>query len=128
MISSVITLQFEAVRLAQHGAEIVERAELRMDVLIVGDVVAVVLERRRIEGHQPDGVDAQVADVFELRGQPLEIADAVVVGVEERLDVELVDDRILVPERVIAHRDPMARRRTRRRERWISFIGPSFTR
>ena len=59
-------LQSEPMRLVQHRAKIVERAELRMDILIVGDVVAVVLERRGIEGHQPDRVDAQISDVIEL--------------------------------------------------------------
>ena len=92
--------QAEAVRLAHEVPEVAARAVLRMDVVVVGNVVAVVLERRRIERHQPDGVDAEVFDVVELRGEPAEVADAVVVGVEERLDVQLVDDRVLVPERV----------------------------
>ncbi len=78
-----------------------QRAVLRMHVLVVGNVVAVVLERRGIEGHQPEGVDAEVANVVELGGQAREIADAVVVGIEERLDVELVDDGVLVPERIV---------------------------
>ena len=93
-------LQAEPVRLLQHGAEIIQGAELRMHILVVGDVVAVVLERRRIERHQPDRVDAQVPDVFELGGEALEIADAVVVRIEERFDVDLIDDRVLVPKRV----------------------------
>ena len=39
--------------------------------------------------------------MIELFVQPLEIADTVAVGVEERLHVQLVDDRILVPQRVL---------------------------
>ena len=89
LIRGVIDDQFgdhfesEPVRLMQQGAKIIQRAELRMHVLVIGNVVAVVLERRGVEGHQPKGVDTQVPDVFELRGQTLEIADAIVVGVEE---------------------------------------------
>jgi hypothetical protein len=94
-------LQSQPVRLVQHGAKILERTVLRMDILIVGDVVAVVLQGRGIEGHQPEGVDAQIPDIFELGCQSLEIADAVVVRIEERLDVALVDDRVLVPKSVI---------------------------
>ena len=101
MISSVITLRPSRCASLQHGAKIVQRAELRVDVLIIGNVIAVILERRGVKGHQPDRVDTQVADVFQLGGQALEIADAIVVGVEERLDVELIDDRIFVPKRVI---------------------------
>ena len=58
-------------------------------------------QRRRIERQQPDRVDAELLDVVELRGQAPEVADAVVVGVEEGLDVQLVDDRVFVPERVV---------------------------
>jgi hypothetical protein len=94
-------LEPETVRLPQHGAEIVEGPVLRMHVLIVGDVVSVVPEGRRIERHQPDGVDPEVADVAELGREALEITDPVVVGVQEGLDVELIDDRVLVPERII---------------------------
>src|SRR5206468_9708315 len=36
--------------------------------------------------------------------QAREVADAVVVGVEERLHVQLVDDRVLVPERILSDR------------------------
>ena len=48
-------------------------------------------------------VDAQLLDVVELLRQAGEVADAVAVGVVERLDVHLVDDGVLVPERVVAH-------------------------
>jgi hypothetical protein len=93
-------LQAAALRLAHEGAEVRARAVVRMHVVVVGDVVAVVLERRRVERQQPERVDAEVLDVVELRGQSAEVADAVVVRVEERLDVQLIDDRVLVPERL----------------------------
>ena len=34
-------------------------------------------------------------------GQALEVADAIVIGIEEGFDVDLIDDRILVPKRII---------------------------
>ena len=94
--------QVAPVRLVEHQAEVVQRAVLGVHVLVLADVVAVVPQWRRIERHQPQRVDAQVLDVVQLRGDALEVAHAVVVGVEEGLDVELVDDRVLVPERRIA--------------------------
>ena len=115
-------LQSEPVRFAQHGAKIVERAVLRMDALIVGNVVAIVLERRGVERHQPDRVDAEVADVVEFGGESRKIADAVVVRIEERLDVELIDDRVLVPKRVVDIRAGRARRIPAAAD-WASFIG-----
>lgn len=87
------------VRLADEAAHVRERAVVGMHAAVVGDVVAVVAARRRIERQQPHRVDAELRDVVELRDQAGEIADAVVVGVEERLHVQLVDDRILVPQR-----------------------------
>jgi hypothetical protein len=39
----------------------------------------------------------------ELLDEPVEVADAVAVGVVEGLDVQLVEDGVLVPERVLAH-------------------------
>ena len=92
------------VRFADELAEVGAGAVVRVDPVIVGDVVAVVAQRRRIERQQPDRVDAEILDVVELLGEAGEIADAVAVAVVERLDVELVDDRVLVPERIVAPR------------------------
>ncbi len=58
------------VRLGQHLAEVVERAVLRVHVLVPGDVIAVVAQRRGVERHQPDGVDAQLLHVVELAVTP----------------------------------------------------------
>jgi hypothetical protein len=102
-------LEAAALRLAHEVLEVGHRAVLRMHAVVVGDVVAVVLERRRIEGQQPQRRDAQILDVVELRGKALEVAHAVVVRVEERLDVHLVYDRVLVPERLLGDRGDLRR-------------------
>ena len=101
MTSSVMTLQAAAVRLADEVADVGAGAVVGMDVVVVGDVVAVVLERRGIEGQQPEGVDAEILQIVELFGEALEVADAVAVAVAEGLDVQLVDDGVLVPERIV---------------------------
>ena len=85
------------VRLVHEALEVLDRAVARMDALVVRDVVAVVAQRRRIEGQQPQRVDAEPLQVVELARQPGKVADAVVVAVEEGADVRLVDDRVLVP-------------------------------
>ena len=97
-------LEPAAMRLGHEGAEVLARPVVRMHVAVIGDVVAVVLERRRIERQQPHRVDAELLDVVELGGEAGEVADAVAVRVEERLDVQLVDDRVLVPERGVRQR------------------------
>ena len=68
---------------------------------VIGDVVPVVAPRRGIEWQQPDRGHAQFGDVVELLESALEVAYAIVVRIEERFDVKLVDDRVLVPERVL---------------------------
>jgi hypothetical protein len=73
-----------------------------MDVFVVRDVVAVVSQRRRIERQQPQRVDAEPLEVLELLRQAREVADAVVVAVEERAHVRLVNDCVFVPERIFA--------------------------
>ena len=75
-------------------------AVVRVHAAVFGDVVAVVAPRRGVERQQPDRVDAQIGNVVELFDQAGEITDAVVVGIEEGLQVDLIDHRILVPERV----------------------------
>ena len=47
-------------------AEVVEGAVGRVVGAVVGDVVAVVLERLRVERQQPERGDAEVGDVVEL--------------------------------------------------------------
>ncbi len=90
--------QAARVRRVDEGADVVERAVVGADVAIFGDVVAVVAARARVEGQQPDRRDAEIDDVIELGEQPLEIADPVIVGIEEGFEMQLIDDRILVPQ------------------------------
>ena len=94
------------VRRGDEALDIGERAVVRMHAAVVADVVAVVEPRRRIERQQPDRVDAEIGDVVELGDQAGEIADAVVVGVKERFDVQLIDDRVLVPLPVLGQSGP----------------------
>src|SRR3954453_20850251 len=49
----------------------------------------------------PDAREAEALEFVQLLRETVEVADAVVVSVVERLDVRFVDDRILVPERII---------------------------
>ncbi|MNZ84907.1 hypothetical protein D3C78_1036790 [compost metagenome] len=71
---------------------------------VLGDVITVVAPWRGVEGQEPDGVDAQVGDVVELGDEAGKVANPVVVGVEIRFDVDLIDHRVLVPERVLDER------------------------
>ena len=84
-------------RLGDEAVEVGEGAVLRVDALVVGDVVAEVDLRRGIHGRDPDGVDAEGLEVVEALGDAVEVADAVAVGVLEAAGIDLVDDRVLPP-------------------------------
>ena len=81
--------------------EIVQGSIAGMDGVVIRDIVAVVAQRGRKEWHQPDGVDAEFLQVVELLIQSLEVTDAVSIAVVEGANVDLVDDRVLVPKRIL---------------------------
>src|SRR6185437_13109648 len=60
----------------------------------------VIAQRRREEREQPDAGNAQVLEVVELGHQTGKIADAVVVRVKEGPYVQLIDNRVFIPERI----------------------------
>jgi len=91
-------------RFTDEMTEVLTRPIRRVDVVVIGDVVTVVLHRRRVERQEPDRVDAELLDVVELLGQSAKVADTVIIRVEVRLDVQLVDDRVFVPKRIVGER------------------------
>src|SRR5687767_4164075 len=91
-------------RLVEERLEVIDRPVLRIDRLVRRDVVSIIAQRRGIERQQPDRRHAERLDVVELVHQTLEVTVAVRVAVAERLDVSLINDRVLVPERVVIHR------------------------
>ena len=84
-------------RFGDEPVEVGEGAILRVDVVVVGDVVAEVDLRRGIDGREPDGVDAQALQVVEARGDAIEVANTVAVRVLKAARIDFVDDRVLPP-------------------------------
>ena len=76
------------VSLGQQALEIVAAAVIWVDLVIVGDIVAVVTGGGH-DGHEPEASDAQVMggggvaiiEVIQPGGEAIEIADAVAIGV-----------------------------------------------
>jgi hypothetical protein len=94
-------LQPALVCLVDEPLELAHRPVVGVDARVVGDVVAVVAQRRGVERQQPQGGDPEVGEVVELAREPTEVADAVAVGVGEGTHVQLVDDGVLEPQRVV---------------------------
>jgi hypothetical protein len=92
------------VSLPQEYPEVSQSPVVRVDSAVVGDVVAIVLERRGIEGEDPERRDTQVLKVVQLLCQAAEVPYPIRVAVIERPGVKLVDDGVLVPERIVLQR------------------------
>src|SRR5690242_2927998 len=84
-------------RFVEQPVECLQRAEPRLDVAVVADVVAEFLERRRIARRQPHGVDAEPFEIIETRRDAVEVAEAIAVGIETRRHQQLVDRTALPP-------------------------------
>ena len=87
-------------RLRHELLELVERAELGKDRVVVGDVVAAVAQRRREERRDPERIHPEPLQVVELRDEAAEIARTVPVAVEEGSHHDLVEHRSPVPLRI----------------------------
>ena len=70
----------------EHG----EVAVIGLDGRVVGNVVAVVVLRRRVARVEPDPVDTELGEVAEPATNSTKVADAVTVGVGEGPHVDLV--------------------------------------
>ena len=102
-------------RWAWHQAvEVVERAEDRVDLVVVGHVVADVEAGRRVDRREPDRVDAErslgaVVEIVQVLDDAGQVAHSIVVRIGERARIDLVHDSALPPvgtERGTLHRGP----------------------
>ena len=82
--------------------EIAERAVARVDAVIVGNIVAVVLAGRGLERHQPDRGDAKAMQIIQPAQQSLEITNAIAIGIHIGADRQAIEYAVLVPE-VVDH-------------------------
>ncbi len=89
-------------RLFDKRVEIGQRAEERVDIAVVGDVVAEVGHRRWVEGRDPEGIDAEPAQVVKSFGDAAQVAGAVAVAVLEASWVDLINDAALPPRKRVS--------------------------
>ncbi len=90
-------LEAELVRALEQRVGVGEGAEERVDVAVVGHVVAVVVLRRGVERRDPQRVHPEVAQVRQPAGDAGQVADPVTVAVGEAADVDLVGDGVAPP-------------------------------
>ena len=88
------------VRGRKKGLEIREGSEVRIDIVVIRDVIAIIVHGRGIKRQQPDGGHAQLLEIVELLDQTAKIADPIAVAVVKGLHMQFVDDCVLVPKRI----------------------------
>ncbi len=90
-------LEPQFVRPRHQCIEIGQRAEDRIDIAVIGHVVAEILHRAGEERADPDRIDAERGDMIEAAGDARQIADPVAVRVHEAARIDLIDRRALPP-------------------------------
>src|SRR6266446_1628789 len=104
LIRSVVQNQFDddshssVVSCGEECLEVFKQTIAWVDCGIVRNVVAIVSQRRRKERQQPDDIDPQLLQIVQLLHETREISNAIAVAIAESADVQLVNDRIFVPE------------------------------
>ena len=93
-------LQAQLVGRRDERVGVLQGAEARVDVAVVGDVVPRVVHRGDVERAEPHGIHPEVAQVGQARGGAGQVADAVAVRVGPRARVDLVDHGVAPPRRV----------------------------
>jgi hypothetical protein len=89
--------QAEPMRLGQQAIEIGQRAEQRIDVTVVGNVVAEISHRRLEEWRDPDRIHTEARHIVEPLDDARQIAHAIAVRVEKAARIDLVDDGTAPP-------------------------------
>ncbi len=87
-------------RLGHQRVEIGKRAEQRIDIAIIGNVVAHIRHWRGEEGRKPDSIDTERSDVWQALGHAGKIAIAVACRILKRARIDLIDHRSLPPVRL----------------------------
>ena len=108
LVRGVVDYQFgdyaqpPAMGLIDEAVEVRHVTDGRMHVMVIGDIIAVIEPRGRIEREEPERGHTQLLQIVELGDQAGKIADAITVAVKEGLDVQLIYDGVLVPQWVFS--------------------------
>ena len=85
-------LKSEPMRLGNQRVKIRQAAVFRVDVAVIGDIIAEILLRRRVERADPNRINPEIGNILKPRGNPRQIADAVGIGILKRTGIDLVNN------------------------------------
>ena len=64
-------------------AELVNRSIHGIDIVIIGNVIPIISQRRGIKGEKPDGGNPQVLQVIQFLSQSCEVSYSISITVKE---------------------------------------------
>ena len=99
MVDDEIHYQGDAALMAAitEGFEVLERAVVRVDSLIVRDIIAVIEAGGGLDRGEPDGVHPEGGYVIEPADYPLQVSYPIAIGIHEAAWVYLIDNEVLEP-------------------------------
>ena len=83
--------------LAYKAVKVLQRSEERVDVTVIGNVIPEIRHGGRIDGRDPQSVDAKPHEIVQAFQDAAEIPDAIAIPVLERPRIDLIDDSLLPP-------------------------------
>src|ERR1051325_12159045 len=87
-------------RRSDYAIEVVKRAEQRVDLGVLRDIVSEVRHWRDEDRRDPDRINPQLGDIGKPLNDAAQISHAVPVAVLKRARIDLVDDAGLPPRRL----------------------------
>ena len=81
--------------------EVPQRPVTRMNIEVICYVIAIVPKGGRIKGKKPDRRRPKLLDIVELRRKTRKIAKPIPKTKKKTFDMKMIDDGVLVPERIV---------------------------
>src|ERR1700733_2938971 len=88
----------------------------RINILVIGNVVAEIDLGRGVAGSDPDSIYAQLLQVVQLGLDPFEIADTVTIAVGKTARIDLIKNGMLPPRVAFGIHSPSLSLRLRNRK------------
>ncbi len=79
--------------------EIIQVPIIGMNAIKIGNIIAIIPQRRWIHGQQPDAGDPQLFQMIEPGGYSAKISNSVTIAIGKGPQIEFVKDSVFIPER-----------------------------
>ena len=83
--------------LGDQAIHVLHGAEAGVDVVIVGNIIALIRHRRTVHRRKPENFHTQRLQLVQLADDAGDIADPVAVGIAKALRIDLIGDFALPP-------------------------------